>query len=71
MEQNMNFFSLKTMTERQYSFQKLTHFSQGDKLHFALPSNFDGFLSRVTCLSSSQLIAPIWNKMCISPPFEM
>jgi hypothetical protein len=31
------------------------------------PSNIDGFLSRDTCVSSSQVNRPIWNKMSISP----
>jgi hypothetical protein len=29
------------------------------------PSNVSGFLSRDTCVSSTQLHRPIWNKMCV------
>jgi hypothetical protein len=29
-------------------------------------SNLDGFVSRDTCVASTQLNRPIWNNMCIS-----
>jgi hypothetical protein len=34
----------------------------------APPSTIDGFLSRDTCVSSTQLNRLIWNKICLSSP---
>jgi hypothetical protein len=53
MEENECFSSLKILIGRQYSFQKLTQFSQGNKLPDACPPKFDGFLSRETRDSST------------------
>jgi hypothetical protein len=46
----------------QYSFQKLTQFSQGNNVLDAPPSNIDVFLLKYTCLYSTQLSRPIWKK---------
>jgi hypothetical protein len=46
---------------------KLTQFSQGNKLFVALASNTDGFLSRDTCVSSTQHMMRIRNKKSLSP----
>jgi hypothetical protein len=69
-EQSEPFSTLKTLICRMYSFQKLTQFSQGDNVLDAPTSNIDGFLSRDTLLSSSQLNGDIWNKQSLSPPCE-
>jgi hypothetical protein len=45
----------------------MTQFSQAYNVVDAPPTNFDGFLSRDTCVASTQLNRPIWNKMCVSP----
>jgi hypothetical protein len=34
----------------------------------AATSNIDGFLWRDTCVSSTQLNRPIWNKVSLSTP---
>jgi hypothetical protein len=34
----------------------------------AAACNLDGFLWRDTCVSSTQLNRPIWNKQSLSPP---
>jgi hypothetical protein len=52
MEQNVPLSPLKTLIGRQYSFQKLSQFSQGNNVLDAPPSNIDGFLARNTCDSS-------------------
>jgi hypothetical protein len=66
LEEIESFSHLKSLMGRQYSFQKLTPFSQGNNVLDAPPSNIDAFLSNDTCLSSNQLNSPIWNKMSIS-----
>jgi hypothetical protein len=53
LEQREPFSTLKTMIYRQYSFQKLTQFSQGNNIVDSPPSNTDGFVSRDTCVSST------------------
>jgi hypothetical protein len=55
LEQIEHFFPLKTLLGRQYSFQKLTQFSQGNNMLDGPPSNIDGFLSRDTYVSSTQM----------------
>jgi hypothetical protein len=42
------FLYLETPTLRKYSFQKLTQFSQGNKVLDASPSNIDDFILRVS-----------------------
>jgi hypothetical protein len=56
------------MISRKYSFQKVNEFSLGNNVLDAPVSNTDGFLSRDTCISSTYLNKPIWNKMSLSPP---
>jgi hypothetical protein len=53
---------------RKYSFQKQTQFSQENNVLDAPAPKTDGFLSRGTCVSSTQLNRPILNKMTLSPP---
>jgi uncharacterized HAD superfamily protein len=60
--------SFKNISCRKDSFQKLTKFSQGNNVLYAATSNRDGFLWRVTCVSSSQVNLPIWNKDGLSAP---
>jgi hypothetical protein len=50
----------------QYSFQKLTQLSQGNKVLDASPSNIDVFPLIDTCFYTIQLNRPIWNKISIS-----
>jgi hypothetical protein len=47
---------------------KLTQFSQGNKVLDAPVSITDGLLSKDTCVSSTLLNRPIWNKVSLSPP---
>jgi hypothetical protein len=59
------------MIFRKYSFQKLTQFSQGNKVLHDHSSNTDVFLSRDSCVSSNQLNRSIWgNKRC-NPPWKL
>jgi hypothetical protein len=67
-EQSEDFSPLKTLNGKQYSFLKLNKFSQGNNVLDAPASNVDSFLSRDTCVSSTQLNRSIWNKLSISPP---
>jgi hypothetical protein len=53
-----------------FSFQKVTQFSQGNKVLDLSASNTGGLLSRDTCVSSTLLNRPIWNKVSLSPPLE-
>jgi hypothetical protein len=55
LEQSEPISSLKTLIGKMYSFQKLNHFSQGNNMLHAPASNTDGFHSRVTGVSSTQL----------------
>jgi hypothetical protein len=59
---------MKKLRCRKYSFQTLTQLSQGNNLLDAPASNTDGFLSRDTCDSSTQLKRPIWNIESLSLP---
>jgi hypothetical protein len=59
---------LKNLIGGQYSFLKVTQFSQGNNLLTAPASYLYGFLSRDICVSSTQIDRLIWNKMYISPP---
>jgi hypothetical protein len=61
------FLPLNTPRDRQYSFPHLTQFTQRNKVLDALASNLDGFLSRDTCVSSTQLNRAIWNKLMFLP----
>jgi hypothetical protein len=68
LEQNVCFSPLKTLIGRQYSFVKVTQFSQGNNVLAGPASNLDGFLSGDTCVSLTELNMPIWKKMCFYPP---
>jgi hypothetical protein len=48
--------------------QKLTQFSQGNNVLGITASNTHGFVSRGTCVPSTQLNRPIFNKESLSPP---
>jgi hypothetical protein len=57
------FLYLKNCDLQAYSFQKLTHFPQGNNAQDAAASNTDGFLSTDTCVSSTLLSRTFWNKI--------
>jgi hypothetical protein len=67
-EHNEPFSTLKTMMFRKYSFQKLTQLSLGNNAVDAPACNVDEILSRDSCVSSTHLNRPIWNKESLSPP---
>jgi hypothetical protein len=48
-------------------FQKLAQFSQENNEPDASACKTNGFLSRNTCVSSTQLNTPAWNKLSLSP----
>jgi hypothetical protein len=54
--------TLKNPCCRKYSCQKLPQLSQGNNVLDAAASIIDGFLWRDTCVSSTQLSRPFWNK---------
>jgi hypothetical protein len=62
-KKNVPFYPLKSMIGRPYSSQKLTQCLQGNNMEDVSGSNIDGFPSRDTCVCSTQLNRPIWNKM--------
>jgi hypothetical protein len=51
--------TLKHLSRRKYSFQKLTQFFQGINVLDAPASNIDDFLYADTCDSSTKLISPV------------
>jgi hypothetical protein len=53
---------------RKYIFQKRTQFLQGNNVLDAPVSNTNSFLSRDTCVPSTQLNRPISNKESLSSP---
>jgi hypothetical protein len=65
LEQIECFPPLKTLLGRQYSFQKLTQFSQGNNMLDAPPSNLGGFPSKDPCVYSIELNRPMWKKMSV------
>jgi hypothetical protein len=67
MEQNEPLSTLKILFCRKYFFQNLTIFTQVNNMVDATASNSNGFLWRDTCVSSTQLNRPIWNKVSLSP----
>jgi hypothetical protein len=69
--QNVRFYPLKTLKGRQYSFQKLIQFSLVNKVLNAPACILDGFLLRDTCISSTELNRPMWNKMCVSTSWKL
>jgi hypothetical protein len=62
LEQRKPISTLKNLSYRKYSCQKLTHFSQGNNVLDAPVPNTHGFLMRDTCVSSTQLIGPFGTK---------
>jgi hypothetical protein len=66
-EQTEPISTLRTMSFKKYSFPKLTQFSQGKNVLDAPASTSDGGLWTDTCVSSTQLNKPIWNKHSLSP----
>jgi hypothetical protein len=68
---NRAFSTLKTMICRKYFFQKLAQFSQENNELHASASKTNGFFSRTTCVSSTQLNTPAWNKMSLSPAWKL
>jgi hypothetical protein len=60
------FLTLENLIGRQSFFQKQTHFWQKNNTLDAPPANVRGFLTRDTCVSSSQLNIPIWSKHRLS-----
>jgi hypothetical protein len=67
VDQNEPFSTLKTLSCRKHSFQKLTQLSQRHNELDAAASNIGGFLWRDTRVSSSQLNRPIGNEESLSP----
>jgi hypothetical protein len=59
LEQTEPFSTLKTIICRKCPIQKLKQFSQGNSVLDATGSTVNGFLSRYTCVSSTQLNRPI------------
>jgi hypothetical protein len=68
---NRDYLQLEHESWRKYSFQKLTQFSQLNNMLDVPAANTDSFLSRDTCVSSTLLKRPIWNKMSHSPAWEL
>jgi hypothetical protein len=62
------FLHFENSVFRSYFFQYWNIFTQVNNMVDACASNTNGFLSRDTCVSSTQLNRPIWNKLSLSPP---
>jgi hypothetical protein len=62
LEQAYPSSTLKLLSCRKYSFQKLSQFAWGNNVHGSHASHTGFFFSRDTCVSSSYLKSPIWNK---------
>jgi hypothetical protein len=71
LEQKQSISTLKLLSCRKNSFQKLSQYAWGNKVLDATACKTDGFLSRETCLSSTYLNRPIWNIMSLSPPWKL
>jgi hypothetical protein len=67
MEPYKPFSTFKSLIYRKYPFEKLTEVSQGKNVLDATASMTNAFLWRGTCVSSTQLNRPIWNKDSLSP----
>jgi hypothetical protein len=67
MEQNEPFSTLNILFCRKYFFQNLTIFTKVNNMVDASASNSNGFLSRDTCVSSTELNRPNCNKVSLSP----
>jgi hypothetical protein len=60
--------TLKNLSYRKCSFQKLTQFLQKYNVLDALASNINDFLWINTCVSSTELNRPIWKRKSLSTP---
>jgi hypothetical protein len=58
---------LKTLIGRKYAFLKFTQFPKGSKVLDTPASQLDGFLSRGTCVSSTELNRPSGTKCAFLP----
>jgi hypothetical protein len=67
MEHREPISTLKNVSCRKYSFQKESQFSQGTNVLDAAASDIHGCLCNDTCVSSTLLNSPIWNKQSLSP----
>jgi hypothetical protein len=61
LEQREPMSSLKNLSSRKDSIQKLTQLAQAKNVLYAPASNTHGFLSRDTSVSSTHLNRPIWK----------
>jgi hypothetical protein len=61
--------TLKNLSCRKYSFTRLTQFSQGNNVLDDTCCNIDFFLSRDSCVSSTQMNRPIKMK-CVFLPLQ-
>jgi hypothetical protein len=59
---------LETPKVQEVFLSKLSQFSKENNVLHTLASNRDGFLSRDTCVSSTQVDRPLWSNMGPSPP---
>jgi hypothetical protein len=60
--------TIKNVSCRKDSFEKLIKFLQGNNVVYTAASNRDGILWRDTYVSPTLLKRPIWNKEGLSPP---
>jgi hypothetical protein len=67
LEEDEPFSTLKTVIFGKHFFPKLAQFSQGNNVLDAPASTTHEFLSRDTCVSSTQLNRSIWNYMSFTP----
>jgi hypothetical protein len=67
LEQREPLSTLKHLSWRKCFFEKVTQLSQGNSILDATASNTNVFLSRETCVSSTQLNKPIRNKESLFP----
>jgi hypothetical protein len=61
-------YPLEKLSFPKDSFQKVSQFSLVNKVLHAPASNTTGFVSRHTCVSSTQLNRPVGSKEILSPP---
>jgi hypothetical protein len=67
LEQREPTSTLENPHSRNYSFQKRTLSSLGNIVLGAAASNIDGFLSRGTWVSSTQMNIPMGSKQILTP----
>jgi hypothetical protein len=63
--------TLKDLSGKKYSFQKLTQFLLGNNVLYASASNTDVILLRNTFVPSIDLNNPIWSIHSLSPPLKL